>query len=67
MYIYTGHKIAQMLRYWACRRILLSPKIGQLANGDETDCEVNWGGKDLEPFVGRKIRLHIEIDNATNL
>ena len=38
-----------------------------LENGDETDCEVTWGGKDLSPFVGRKIRLHIEADNATSL
>ena len=38
-----------------------------LENGDETDCELSWGGKDLAPFVGRKVRLHIETDNATSL
>ena len=38
-----------------------------LEHGDETDCEVSWGGKDLAPFVGRKVRLHIETDNATSL
>ena len=38
-----------------------------LEHGDETDCDVSWGGKDLAPFVGRKVRLHIETDNATSL
>ena len=40
-----------------------------LERADETDFEVTWGKdrKDLSPFVGRKIRLHIQADNATSL
>ena len=40
-----------------------------LERGDETDFEVTWGkdGKNLFPFVGKKIRLHIRADNATSL
>ena len=40
-----------------------------LARGDETDCEVTWGQerRDLTPFVGRSIRLHFRVDNATSL
>ena len=40
-----------------------------LARGDETDCEITWGQerRDLTPFVGREIRLHFRVDNATSL
>ena len=40
-----------------------------LVRGDETGFEVTWGKdrKDLSPFVGKKIRLHIQADNATSL
>ena len=40
-----------------------------LERGDETDFEITWGEdrKDLSPFVGKKIRLHIQTDNATSL
>ena len=40
-----------------------------LERGDDTDCPITWGaeGRDLSPFVGRKVRLHIQADNATSL
>ncbi len=40
-----------------------------LERGDETDFEITWGKdrKDLSPFLGKKIRLHIQADNATSL
>ncbi len=40
-----------------------------LDHGDETDCEMTWGEdkRDLTPFVGKKIRLHIQATNATSL
>ena len=40
-----------------------------LERGDETGFEVTWGKdrKDLSPFVGKRIRLHIQADNATSL
>ena len=40
-----------------------------LKRADETDFEVTWGidRKDLSSFVGQKIRLHIQADNATSL
>ena len=40
-----------------------------LENTDRTGCPITWGadGKDLTPFVGRQVRLHIEADNATSL
>ena len=39
-----------------------------LERGDDTDCPITWGDehKDLSPFVGKKIRLHIQADNATS-
>ena len=40
-----------------------------LERRDDTDCPITWGeGKrDLSPFVGKKVRLHIQADNATSL
>jgi hypothetical protein len=40
-----------------------------LARGDRVDAPITWGDnhRDLRPFVGRKIRLHIQTDNATSL
>jgi hypothetical protein len=40
-----------------------------LESRDETDCPITWGTeqRDLAPFVGKKIRLHIQADNATSL
>ena len=40
-----------------------------LERGDETDFELSWGAqrRDLSPLVGRKIRLHIQADNAASL
>lgn len=40
-----------------------------LEKGDETDFHVTWGPgrKDLSAFVGEKVRLHIQSDNATSL
>ena len=40
-----------------------------LERRDVTDCPITWGDghKDLSPFVGKKIRLHIQADNATSL
>ena len=40
-----------------------------LESRDETDCPITWGAerRDLTPFVGKKIRLHIQADNATSL
>ena len=37
--------------------------------GEDTDFEITWGKdqKTLSPFVGKKIRLHIQADNATSL
>ena len=37
--------------------------------GDEMDCEITWGDdrRDLAPFAGRKICLHMRSDNATSL
>ena len=40
-----------------------------LERRDDTDCPITWGDekRDLSRFVGRKIRLHIQADNATSL
>ena len=40
-----------------------------LEKADETDFPVTWGPgqKDLAPFAGKKVRLHIQSDNATSL
>ena len=40
-----------------------------LEQGDETDFELTWGAerRDLSAFVGRKIRLQIQAENATSL
>ena len=40
-----------------------------LEKGDETDFHVTWGPgrKDLSAFVGEKVRLHIQSDNATSI
>ena len=40
-----------------------------LVRGDSTDFEITWGEerRDLAPFVGRKIRLHMQADNAASL
>ena len=39
-----------------------------LERRDDTDCSITWGEekRDLSPFVGRKVRLHIQADNATS-
>ena len=40
-----------------------------LESRDDTDCPITWGEekRDLSPFVGKKIRLHFQADNATSL
>ena len=40
-----------------------------LVHDDRVDTLITWGddGRDLAPFVGRKVRLHIQTDNATSL
>ena len=40
-----------------------------LERRDDTDYAITWGAeqKDLSPFVGKKVRLHIQADNATSL
>ena len=40
-----------------------------LERGDETEFEITWGEerRDLTSLVGRKVRLHIQADNATSL
>ena len=40
-----------------------------LVKGDNTDFRITWGWnrKNLSSFVGKKVRLHIQSDNATSL
>ena len=40
-----------------------------LESTDAIDCPITWGTeqRDPTPFVGKKIRLHIQADNATSL
>ena len=40
-----------------------------LTHSDETDGAITWGAdqRDLTPFVGKKLRLHLRTDNATSL
>jgi hypothetical protein len=40
-----------------------------LVRDDSVDAPITWGSehRDLTPFVGRKIRLHVQTDNATSL
>jgi hypothetical protein len=40
-----------------------------LESRDDTDCPITWGEekRDLSPFIGKKIRLHFQADNATSL
>jgi hypothetical protein len=40
-----------------------------LIRGDEVSWEITWGeeGRDLSRFAGRRIRLHIQSDNAASL
>ena len=40
-----------------------------LVRDDQTDFEITWGPqrKDLSPFVGHQVRLHIQADAPTSL
>ena len=40
-----------------------------LVENDSVHGGITWGEerRDLSPFVGRKVRLHIQTDNATSL
>ena len=39
-----------------------------LERADATDCAITWGQeRDLTPFVGKKVRFHIQAQNATSL
>ena len=40
-----------------------------LVHDDSIRAEITWGAerRDLSPFIGRKVRLHIQTDNATSL
>jgi hypothetical protein len=39
-----------------------------LERGDEISQTITWGDekRDLSPFVGKRVRLHLRADNATS-